>query len=299
MTVKLIDVGASGGAQKKWKKIKNLQVIGFEPDERSFLNLKQEEAHIYINKALYRDSREVDLYLTRSPQLSSFSAPNDSFLKHFPEKKRFDIIGSSKINVSSLDEELKKHNIENIDFIKLDTQGTELPILEGATKTLKTVFGLEIEVEFNQMYQNQFLFSDVDKFVRSLGFQLFDLRPCYWKREIGKKYGGMQGQMIFADALYFRSLDSMKWTKEKILNATAIALLYGYADYAVAIFEQNKNLFTKDETSSFYKKLKKAMLMPHFPGKSLIARMFKKLYNLFRCHTNGWGTGGEFLGNLE
>ena len=84
----------------------------------------------------------------------------------------------------------------------------------------------------------------------------------------------MQGQMIFADALYFRSLDSMKWQKEKILNAISIALLYGYADYAVAIFEQSKNLFTEDETRSFYKKLKKTILMPHFPGKSLIARMF-------------------------
>jgi hypothetical protein len=70
--------------------------------------------------------------------------------------------------------------------------------LEGATTILTdSVFGLEIEVEFVHMYENQPLFEDVDAFVKKFGFYLFDLKPYYWKRSSGKGYGKSKGQLIF------------------------------------------------------------------------------------------------------
>ena len=66
------------------------------------------------------------------------------------------------------------------DFVKLDTQGTELYILEGMQHTLKrAIFGVEVEVEFIEMYKNQPLFNEVDIFMRKLGFHLFDLKKYF------------------------------------------------------------------------------------------------------------------------
>lgn len=314
--IKLIDVGASGGLNNNWRKAKKyLEFIGFEPDIQAFRDLDKDASsrQTYINSALHKDKGIVDFYHTRARQLSSIFVPKYSFLKQFPESERFEVSETSKIEVDSLDSQLEKYHIDDVDFIKLDTQGSELFILEGARSALNNVFGLEIEVEFSQMYEGQPLFSDVDKFIRDFGFQLFDLRPCYWKRKEGKNYGGLKGQLIFADALYFLKLKQIRerlnriqdpiLRKAKILRSISVALLYGYIDYALAIFEKEKEFFNAKEIESFYKEIKKNMSLsikiPYFRGRGKIARLFKILYNIFRYHHSGWSIGQEFLGNLE
>ena len=186
-------------------------------------------------------------------------------------------------------------------------------ISSGSVKALDSVFGLEIEVEFNQVYENQPLFYEIDKFVRNFGFQLFDLKPYYWKRKKGKEYGGLKGQLIFADALYFLDLDHIekrlkriqgnRAQKAKILRAISIALLYGYIDYALAIFEKKKSFFNREEAGVFYKQIKKNRhfyaKIPYFRGKGKIAKLFKIFYNKLRYHYNGWAITEGTLGNLE
>ncbi len=60
-----------------------------------------------------------------------------------------------------------------MDAIKVDTQGSELEILEGAKETLRSVNLIEIEVTFNPKYDGQPLFAEVDQFLRSQGFVLW------------------------------------------------------------------------------------------------------------------------------
>ena len=49
------------------------------------------------------------------------------------------------------------------DVLKIDTQGSELMVLEGATKTLlKSVVLAEIEVSFFQRYVDQPVFADIE-----------------------------------------------------------------------------------------------------------------------------------------
>ena len=43
----------------------------------------------------------------------------------------------------------------------------------------RAIFGVEVEVEFIEMYQDQPLFNEVDSFMRERGFYLFDLKLYY------------------------------------------------------------------------------------------------------------------------
>lgn len=313
--IHLIDVGASGGLQKHWRKFEQyLKVILFEPDKRSYeqLALRNPKRNILINSALHRNKGILDFCLTVKPEVSSIYSPNEVFLKQFPEVERFKVCQTLRMKVDSLDNLLIARNIKDIDFIKLDVQGSELAILEGAEETLKDVLGLEIEVEFAEVYRNQPLFSDIDEFMRDRGFQLFDLKPYYWKRACGKNYGGFKGQLIFADSLYFPKLESLKnmiqrihseqEKKAKILKAVAIVMLYGYVDYALAIFKQEQEIFSQDEIDILQNDLNKSIgkwgRIPHFPGKGKLAKIILFLYNLFRPTHKGWATSGEGLGNI-
>ena len=43
----------------------------------------------------------------------------------------------SQATTTSIDEAVEKQNLEKVDFIKMDVEGAELPVLKGAAKTLK------------------------------------------------------------------------------------------------------------------------------------------------------------------
>jgi FkbM family methyltransferase len=207
----LVDVGASGGLESDWKPAKKyLQIIGFEPDKREFPNLERKEnGNIkYLNIGLFNKKATLDYFLTEKQQTSSMLKPNGEFIKKFPESERFNIVKKITVETDTIDSQFQSHHIDDVDFIKLDTQGSELSILEGAQATIKDhVFGLEIEVEFSELYQGQPLFSDIDSFVRKKGFQLFDIQGHYWKRTSGKNRYKKRGQLIFGDALYLRKAE--------------------------------------------------------------------------------------------
>ncbi len=311
----LADVGASGGIESNWKLAqKYLQLIGFEPDESEFSNLKRKENGKvkYLNTGLYNEKVPLTYYLTEKQQTSSIFKPNRKFLDEFPEANRFDITRDATIQADTLDNQFKIHNIADTDFIKVDTQGSELFILEGAISTLKNhVFGVEVEVEFVEMYQSQPLFSDVDRFMRGQGFWLFDIQSAYWKRAIGKSYYKKRGQLIYGNVLYLRTWESFciliqQWQgaekKAKILKALAICFLYGYFDYAMELFCKTAPLFDEADRQAIEKKIKTSQRcssrIPNFKGRRKIADMVYSLWEFLEPTHNGWATIDRKLGNV-
>lgn len=297
----LVDVGASGGTKDNWMLLrKYIQVIGFEPDKREFINLSRQqegESIKYLNTALYSEKTSLDFFLARKQQVSSLLRPNQKFLNSFENPKRFDVLEVVKIETDTLDNQLRKHKISDVDFIKLDTQGSELFILQGSEQILReSTFGLEIEVEFSQIYQDQPLFSDVDQLLRKLGFQLFDLRPCYWQRAVGKIKKN-KGQIVFADAIYLRDIENLNSIlgtieddakrKAKLIKSLLICLIYNHRDYGLELFETYKNLFNEREISlltrnlegKMYSLLDIGMKIPNFKGRG---KLSNGLFNLWK-----------------
>ncbi|MFQ5714746.1 MAG: FkbM family methyltransferase [Candidatus Scalinduaceae bacterium] len=316
----LIDIGASGGMKNNWKPAeKYLKIIGFEPDKREFSNLRIREKHNakYINKGLYNKKTSLNFYLAKNQQVSSVFIPNKSFLDKFPEIERFDTVGRVKIETDTLDNLFSMQAFDEPDFIKLDTQGTELFILQGAEGILRDfIFGIEVEVEFTELYKSQPLFSEVDGFIRKHGFQLFDLQGCYWKRKTGKNYYKKKGQLIFGNALYLREsgnfnivIDSIQDSfkrKSKVLKAISICILYGYFDYAMELLSMSINIFDKDEYKAIEKRIKHSIrfesMIPHFKGKGLmlniISSMLYSALEIVKPNHNGWAITDRKLGNL-
>ena len=257
----LIDIGASGGLEDNWQPAeKYLKVLGFEPDKTAWemLSKQKKESYKYLNTGLYSKKGSVDFNVAKKQKVSSIYSPNFKLLNQFPEAERFEIIKTVKIEVDSLDNVLEEHNIENPDFIKLDTQGSEFEILKGGIKTLKSdILGLEIEVEFAKMYQDQHLFSDVDKLARENGFYLFDIQRFYFKRKMGMALGQSKGQIVFGNALYLVGIDRFKEIidgindiqkkKIKALKAFSICFLYGYYDYALELLMSIEGVFSPEE----------------------------------------------------
>lgn len=200
--LRLVDIGAADyQVDKRWLGLAHeLDLILFEPDKRSVEALKQSGKTVY-EAALSSCEGKRMLNLTRKPQCSSFYLPNMSFLKNFPDVSRWDIVGHQEIIVKTLD----SFNLD-VDFMKLDTQGSELEILQGAQKTLSGVLGIEVEVSFLEIYQDQPLFADICGYLKKFGMEFFDFVTEY---RYGRDQLDRKGQLAFADALFLRPPESL------------------------------------------------------------------------------------------
>jgi len=91
---------------------------------------------------------------------------------------------SITVNTITLDEWAQKNNINKIDLLWLDTQGTELDILRASPLILKNIGVIYTEVEFVEAYEGQALYADVKNFLENNGFQMiardFDEPARYW-----------------------------------------------------------------------------------------------------------------------
>jgi FkbM family methyltransferase len=219
-----MDIGARGGLGWPWSKMPSelLSVVLVEPDPEEAEKLQKQMVTtgngIVLPTALWCNDTELTLNLNRWPATSSVYPANQSFLDQFPQSERFQPVQEIPLQGRAIDSIAGGEGLPDIDFIKVDVQGAELAILQGGEKTLAAgLIGLEIEVEFAEMYKGQPLFGNVDSFVREkLGLELWDLQTVHWKYQAGMKVAGpTKGRLIFGDALYLRPLTNIQlWLDE-------------------------------------------------------------------------------------
>jgi FkbM family methyltransferase len=174
------DVGCRWGASELWSAFgSRVTVLGFDPDAEECARLARAyrgPADIrFLPVALGPAGGAATLYLTREPACSSLYPPDPEALRQRPELFCIEPVGTASIELRTLDDCTAGAGLDRIDFLKLDTQGSELDILRGAERCLGTVRALEVEVEFNEIYEGQPLFGDVDRFLRQRGFVLWRL----------------------------------------------------------------------------------------------------------------------------
>jgi len=203
--VRLIDVGARNGIHERWKPFYDrIDVRAFEPDsaECDLLNKRSWPYPIqFLPIALgANDGERATLYLCRQPGCSSLLHPNLKLCDGFAYARNMEVVGQYPLVLSRLDTVCANFPP---DVLKIDTQGTELSILQGAGNLLDITLAVELEVEFIEQYTGQPLFADVDSFMRSKGFMLRGLRRDYWRNHASYRHA-YGGQLIHGDALYLR-----------------------------------------------------------------------------------------------
>jgi hypothetical protein len=185
-----------------------------------------------------------------------------------------DVTGVIKISTTTLDSYCRT-NDPAFDFLKIDVQGGELPVLQGAIKQLRnSILAVVLEVEFCQLYENQPLFPDVDEFMRGKGFALFDLDIRRWRRKkLPDQFNGFRmGQAIYADALYLwdpLSKDNRKGALDskipKLMKLAALAECFSLPDYSIEIL-------SVAEESGLIGRKKRDELIGLLKGNRIIAR---------------------------
>lgn len=186
-----IDIGANIGYFTCFLYKQNVKTIySFEPDPVSFSYLSKntkDKANIVINNiAISSKNEELKLYL--HPESSGKNRISMSPDWH-----------SIEISALSLDHYLKEsNNVEKVDFIKIDVEGHEMKVLQGAKNTIRK-FRPFIYIEFSP--------GNVDENRQELAQQLMD----FAENQDFPVYIIDSGKMVEIDMSSLMSYDGDVW----------------------------------------------------------------------------------------
>ncbi len=144
-----LDIGANNGDYSKLLlEHTSSKVICFEPLPFAFEKMKKNlsifnDRCSFVNKGVGSKSESLKIH---------FNKDRSSHASFSEEIKSIDYIENSEsieIDVTSIDDFCDINNISEIDFIKIDTEGFEKEVFEGASKTFLKLKPKFIQIEYN------------------------------------------------------------------------------------------------------------------------------------------------------
>ena len=230
------DVGARGAAPEELAPLfGDILYYAFDADEEECNRLRQLD-HPYRERFLFpyfigSDATEVPFYLYKVRGESSPYRPGRRFATVFAGAD-FAVEREVAMSSISLDSFLASEQAPLPDFLKLDTQGSELEILQGASRAVMHASLIEVEAEFIEMYEGQPLFKDILEFMTANGFELLYLNRVFGHRTQFFT-GGSRGQLVFGDALFGRREDHLAdLSPAQIAKYVLLLRNYGHIDFA-------------------------------------------------------------------
>jgi FkbM family methyltransferase len=197
----LLDVGANVGQFAKAVREGGYEnrLVSFEPlkDAHAELLLASEQDsnwEVASRVAIGAQEGEVEMHVAGNSFSSSVLDMLPEHEKAAPDSVN---VGIEHARLAPLDVAAHRY-LEKSDrvFIKIDTQGYEGQVLDGATEILDRSVGLNVELSFIPLYEGQPLFDEMVDRIRGAGFAFWGIWSGIHDPETGR--------MLQADATFFR-----------------------------------------------------------------------------------------------
>jgi len=198
----VLDVGANAGQFGRLVRSAGYRgrIVSFEPLSvaRKLLEAEIRSDPLWQmapQMAIGSDDGEIEIHIAGNSYSSSVlpmldahrsAAPDSAYVeKERVPLRRLDAVASGYLDPDA------------VLFLKIDTQGYEDKVLQGAPGLLQRAAGLQIEMSLVPLYEGQLLYVELDARLRALGFDLWSLAPAF--------VDPRNGRMLQMDATYFRA----------------------------------------------------------------------------------------------
>ncbi len=179
----VIDVGAHRGDYGSFLRAAGYggRIISFEPVERSYRELSRncagDATWTAVRLALGSREETREIAVTDFSEFSSFRTFSAFGSEAFAAQSRVE--HRERVDVRRLDAvlpQLLEVDTQRI-FLKLDTQGWDIEVLEGASGCLDRIVALQLEVSARPIYEGVPSYLEALGYATSLGFHLTDAVP--------------------------------------------------------------------------------------------------------------------------
>ncbi|WP_018341620.1 FkbM family methyltransferase [Cytophaga aurantiaca] len=181
-SVTIFDVGAHHGqtALAYTKLFDTPQIFSFEPFGESYTALTNTVKPFgnikTFNTALSNITGEVEFHSNQSSATNSI-LPTHKEGAAVWDVDLLDTIHKIKVPVTTVDAFIASNNISHVDVLKIDTQGTEYLVIEGALQSIKAgkIKMIYMEILTLPTYENQKKFDEILLLLRTNGFELHNI----------------------------------------------------------------------------------------------------------------------------
>ncbi len=173
-------------------------IVSFEPLTGAFAKLEQtrgdDERWVLRNHALGSVNEESAIHVASNSDSSSLLPPHE---RHSAAAPHVTFTDTQTVSVRRLDDIAEEHLTDGTRaLLKIDTQGFERQVLEGATETLRSCVGVLLELSFTPLYDGGMLADEAISSMYAKGYQIVGITPGFAEAS---------GAVLQADALFWRA----------------------------------------------------------------------------------------------
>ena len=196
----VLDVGANRGQYARGLKRHGYRgrIVSFEPQPEAFRGLNESRWGFSSwqteNFALGADNCTATLNVAGNSQSSSLQSMHANHEMAAPDSA---YVGRIDVQVRRLDSILDRYYRDGDRcFVKMDVQGHEHSVLQGASGCLDKIIGFEAELSLIPLYEGQLLWQESIAHMNDLGFEMAMLEPGF--------QDARTGVMLQADGIFIR-----------------------------------------------------------------------------------------------
>ncbi len=209
---RIVDVGANPINRPAYADLRDMggcQTIGFEPGPESFAALQQS---LGPNETCFPhavgDGGEIELQLVVGGTLTSVFKPDLAAVTYLGKPNWADVEGQLKLKTVALD---NMDGMPNFDLMKIDIQGGELAVFQGAERLMQSCMAVIVEQRFFPIYQGEPMIGGLDVELRRQGFfihKILSTHSVFVPNSRGKRLNRPQlrDQLVDGDIVYLRDM---------------------------------------------------------------------------------------------
>jgi len=179
----VLDVGANVGQYRDFLRLHvgyGGQIISFEPNQRNARILEERASRDtnwdVVPLALGDENVETSLNIMERDELSSFLTPDNS---HVPEFETMNVIKERQVTkIRRLDDwaahDGRVHDLSKV-YLKVDTQGFDLRVFNGATQLRPKILAMQTEVSCLPIYRGGVRLPDAVRPFIDAGFDIGEM----------------------------------------------------------------------------------------------------------------------------
>lgn len=185
----LLDVGANEGQYVGYLRAAGWagRAVSFEPVAAVHAELTANAARdtaweVAPAMALGASEGEAEITVSKETDMSSLLPLRDEILRVSPSSAS---AGTEKVTVRTLDDVFGDFvGQDDRAFLKIDTQGYEAAVLDGAAATLPRLAGLQVELSLTPLYEGESDWRALVDRIEAAGFALSFVLPGYYDRHL-------------------------------------------------------------------------------------------------------------------
>lgn len=198
----LFDIGANAGQYAlKMRELgyKN-RIISFEPLSSAFKVLKENSSKddnwIINNYAVGDQNCKTLINVAGNSYSSSILNMLPNHIENAPNSM---YVSQEKIDIKKLDTIFNSFcNQEEKVMLKIDTQGYEKNVIDGAIESLKKIEIIQLEMSIAPLYENEILLVEMIEYLRKIGFMVFSFENGF--------SNPITGQLLQVDGIFVKKL---------------------------------------------------------------------------------------------